>query len=67
MPVSSLHVAIARRDVAVADEADARAGLAHLGDERLVAIALEDDRGQILDLAPLASASALQVPRRRLA
>ena len=38
-------------DVAVADQADARAGLADLGDQLVVAVAIEDHRGAVLDAA----------------
>src|SRR4051794_25273607 len=38
-----------RGQIAVTDELDPRAGLADLGDERLVALALEDDDGDVAD------------------
>ena len=46
------------RDVAVADEVHARSGLAELGDEVVVAVALEDDDREVVD-------GARPSPRRR--
>ena len=61
-------------DVAVADQHDARAGLAHLGDQLLVAVAVEDAGDQVRHLALLGLGEVAQVladrarrdrPRRR--
>ncbi len=54
-----------RRDVAVADEVHARSGLAKLGDEVVVAVALEDDDREIVDGAVLRLGDALEVLGRR--
>ena len=53
------------RDVAVADEVHARAGLAQLGDQVVVAVALEDDDGEVVDGAVLRLGDALEVLGRR--
>ena len=54
-----------RRDVAVADEVHARSGLAELGDEVVVAVALEDDDGEVVHAAVLGLGDALEVLGRR--
>ena len=41
-------------DVAVGDQPDAGAGLAALADDVVVAVAVEDDRGDVADLLALA-------------
>ena len=41
----------AGREVAVGDQLDARAGLADLGDEIVMALAVEHDDGQLVDVA----------------
>src|SRR5213076_2173350 len=48
-------------EVAVADQLDARAGLADVGDQLLVARAVEDDDDQVLDVAPERAGDRLQV------
>jgi hypothetical protein len=53
-----------RRDVAVADEVDARAGLADLGNEFVMAVALEDDDGEVVDVDLLRLCDAPEVLRR---
>src|SRR5918911_1577123 len=51
----------ARRKVAIADQAYARARFAHLADQLLVARAVQDDDGQIFHVAPKAARDVLQV------
>ncbi len=50
-------------DVSVGDEADPRAGRAHLGDQRRVARAIEDHGGQIAHLDPLGLGDGGEVVR----
>ena len=67
-PLSSKQVATAAGDVAVFDQPDAGAGRAHLGDQLLVAIAVEDDHRQLArPRGPSPSAMRLQVLGRALA
>ena len=47
--------------VAVGDEADAGAGLAHLGDEVVVAVAVEDDGGDVAHRLALGLGHGLEV------
>ena len=51
----------ARREVAVGDQPDARAGAADVLDQLLVARAIEDDDDEVLDLAVEALGDRLQV------
>ncbi len=52
-----------RRDVAVADQVDARAGLAQLGDQVVVAVALEHDDRDLVHLDALRLGDALRRSR----
>ncbi len=54
-----------RRDVAVADEVDAGACLAQLCDQLVVAVALEDDDREVVDVHSLRLRDALEVLGRR--
>ena len=54
-----------RRDVAVANEVHARTGLAQLGDEVVVAVALEDDDREVVHRDALRLGDALEVLGRR--
>ena len=49
------------REVAVADQPDARAALADLGDQLLVARPIQDDHDQVVDVAAEALRDRLQV------
>src|SRR5207247_5671534 len=51
----------AGREVTVADQLDACAGLADVGDQLLVARAVEDDDDQVLDVAPERAGDRFQV------
>ena len=51
-------------DVAVGDEADARAGAAHLVDEVVVAVTVEDDDREVADALALRLGHPAQVLRR---
>ncbi len=62
---SGLRSGDRRRDVAVANEVDARPGLAELGDEVVVAIPLEDDDREVVDRDSLRLGDALEVLGRR--
>ena len=53
-----------RGNIPVADQVDARAGLAELGDQVVVALALEHDDGEVVDVDVLALGHALEVLRR---
>ena len=66
MPVSGSRGGDDAADVAVADQHDARAGLAHLGDQLGVARPVEDADDEIGDLGLLGLGQVLQVGRRRL-
>ena len=55
----------AGRQVAVADQADARAGGADVGDELLVPLTIEHDHDEIVDVAAEAARNRLQVVRHR--
>ena len=54
-----------RRDVAVADEVHARARVAQLGDQLVVAVALEDDDGEVVHVAVLRLGDTFEVLGRR--
>ncbi len=63
-PVPDLRGGDRRGDVSVANQVDARAGLAELGDQVVVAVALEDDDGEVVDVDVLRLGHALEVLRR---
>ncbi len=54
-----------RGQVAVSDQADARAGLANVGDQLFVARAVQDDDDQVLDVAVQALGNGFQIVGHR--
>ena len=64
-PVNACAAAIDGRDVAVADQVHARAGLAQLGDQVVVAVALEHDDGDLVHVEALRLGDRADVLGRR--